>query len=126
MITINELLLLILIVCFIVLAYYVSQLKSRLMVLQHKLTQRTEQASNLKASSLPADLLDLRGPIITVEINNPLEVAGKEVPIADFASAFVPVVVRKKVYQEVRKELARELSARGIAAKVNLVFKEGD
>ncbi len=86
---------------------------------------RTELAA-LAAEMRPADA-DLRHALaereslcLTVEVDNPLAVADAHSRMAGPVSGVAPGLVRRRVYDQLRRELQQQLHERGIEARIEL------
>lgn len=99
---------------------FMAALRKRIAALQLQLASKGEQASAMQAASIPAELMAGGRPYVKIEIKNPLAVAEQEAAGGGVAGALAPALVKKRVYQDLRKELAGELQRRGIAAQVSV------
>ena len=99
---------------------FMAALRKRIADLQLQLAAKGEQASAIKAASIPAELIGGGRPYVKIEVKNPLAVAEQEAAVGGVAGALAPALVKKRVYQDLRKELAEELQQRGIAAQVSV------
>lgn len=103
---------------------FMVSLRKRITSLQLQLSEKGEQASAIQAASIPAEEVGGGKPYVQIELKNPLAVAEQEAAGGGVAGALAPALVKKKVYQDLRKELAKELQQRGIAAQVSLKLKQ--
>lgn len=58
--------------------------------------------------------------LLTVEVLNPLELAREHSRIGSSLAGVAPGLVRKRVYQQVARELGAELAERGVEANVEI------
>lgn len=103
---------------------FMVALRKRIAALQLQLSAKGEQASAIQAASIPAARIGSDRPYVKIEIKNPLAVAEQEAAVGGVAGALAPALVKKRVYQDLRKELATELQLRGIAAQVSVQLEE--
>ncbi|MCK7548455.1 hypothetical protein ACFQGA_11660 [Marinobacter koreensis] len=61
--------------------------------------------------------------VLTVKVRDPISVAKKESRSARFLADHLPVMVSKMVYQEVMKELERELAERQIDVDMQIEYR---
>ncbi len=58
--------------------------------------------------------------MITIEIENPIEVAGNASPLARALGGLAPGMVRRKVDEQVAEVLREKLAERGIRARIEI------
>jgi hypothetical protein len=58
---------------------------------------------------------------MVVEVKDPIAVARRESTLAKFASGTAPVLVTKKVYEQVMQQTVAQLKSRDVDANVSLI-----
>lgn len=99
---------------------FMAALRKRIADLQLQLAEKGEQASAIQVAAVPAEEIGGGHPYVKIVVKNPLAVAEQEAAVGGVAGALAPALVKKRVYQDLRKELAAELQQRGIAAQVSV------
>ncbi len=99
---------------------FMAALRQRITSLQLQLSEKGEQAAAIHSAAIPAEEVSAGRPYVKIEVSNPLAVAEQEAAVGGVAGALAPTLVKKRVYQDLRKQLAQELQARGIAAQVSV------
>jgi len=99
---------------------FMAALRKRIADLQLQLAEKGEQAAAIQAAAIPAEQIGGGRPYVKIVVKNPLAVAEQEAAVGGVAGALAPALVKKRVYQDLRKELAVELQQRGIAAQVSV------
>ncbi|PVY78177.1 hypothetical protein C8D92_102214 [Tamilnaduibacter salinus] len=61
--------------------------------------------------------------VLTLRVIDPIGVAKRESRSARVVADYLPVLVRKQVYQQVIREVGAELSERGIDADLNIEYR---
>ncbi|EDY87579.1 hypothetical protein GP5015_1061 [gamma proteobacterium HTCC5015] len=102
-------------------ALQARRLQKRVHQLQMQVATDTSAPLAVQTASKRAETFKDEGVRLEVHIDNPVTVAQGESPIAGVIGSVAPSLVHKRVFQEVQKQLAEELSLRGVAARVRVV-----
>jgi hypothetical protein len=73
----------------------------------------------LESAPLPSGALDIRR-IITIEILNPIELAGSRSRMAGIAGSLIPAVTRRLVYDQALKQIRHDMREHNVIADVRL------
>lgn len=95
-----------------------------LLVTSHQQRQRLESAletvEGLQDGSVGETEPEM---VLTLRVIDPIGVARRESRSARIVAGYLPVLVRKQVYQQVIREVGAELSERGIDADLNIEYR---
>ena len=83
-------------------------------------TRLLEEAISAPSSELVQSEPEL---LLTVRVKDPIALAKRESTSARFVADWLPVLVKKKVYEEIRREIALELGTRDIEADLDIEFR---